>query len=256
MPPDIPENRQAISRSRAVEVIERTQKDALRKLRPSGLPEAHALLVMQRISAFCLQTLRELDVLYREFEELVAMEPGRSEARQTWLNDKAATLLLQVEAGIAEIVATTIRQAIHDLQHQPSPPQDVLPLPTKPSRPGWLAFLLTAPRLLVWLTGMAAWLLMGWQATGGSVFLTGLAMLFPLVLWRFVGSYWWAVILPLGAVGLLYWRDVAMSSHDWTLPPRYPLCVFSDSYYRTGQAIVSSLNGATPEMFAAAQESL
>jgi hypothetical protein len=46
---------------------------------------------------------------------------------------------------------------------------------------------------------------MGWQATGGSVFQTGLAMLFPLVLWRFVGSYWWAVILPLGAVGLLYW---------------------------------------------------
>jgi hypothetical protein len=47
-----------------------------------------------------------------------------------------------------------------------------------------------------------------------------------------------------------------MSPRDWTLPPCYPLCVFSDSYYRTGQAIFSSLNGATSEMFAAAQESL
>jgi hypothetical protein len=205
MPLDLPKNRQAISRSRAVEVIERTQEDALRKLRQSGLPEQQALMVMQRISSFCLRTLRELDAMYRQFEELVELEPGRSEAHQRWLKDKSAALLLQCEAGLAEIVATTIRQAIHDYQHPPSPPQDVLSVPAKPSRPAWLAFLLTAPRFLVWLAGMAAWLLMGWQATGGSVFQTALAMLFPLVLWRFVGSSWWAVILPLGAVGLLYW---------------------------------------------------
>jgi hypothetical protein len=205
MPLDLPKNRQAISRSRVAEVIERTQEDALRKLRQSGLPEQQALMVMQRISAFSLRTLRELDEIYSEFEELVELELGRSEAHQRWLNDKSAALLLQVEAGLAEIVATVIRQAIHDLQHPPSPPQDVITVPAKPSRPAWLAFLLTAPRLLVWLAGMAAWLLMGWQATGGSVFLTALAMLFPFALWRFVGSSWWAVILPLGAVGLLAW---------------------------------------------------
>jgi hypothetical protein len=156
MPLDLPKNRQAISRSRAVEVIERTQEDALRKLRQSGLPEQQALMVMQRISAFCLRTLRELDVIYSEFEELVELELGRSEAHQRWLNDKSAALLLQVEAGLAEIVATVIRQAIHDLQHPPSPPQDVITVPAKPSRPAWLAFLLTAPRFL-WC-GLPAWL--------------------------------------------------------------------------------------------------
>jgi hypothetical protein len=55
MPPDIPENRQAISRSRAAEVIERTQEDALRKLHRDGVPEAYALKVMARINALCLQ---------------------------------------------------------------------------------------------------------------------------------------------------------------------------------------------------------
>jgi hypothetical protein len=204
MPLDIPKNRQAISRNHAVEVIEHTQEDALRKLRQSGLPEQQALMVMQRISAFSLRTLRELDEIYRQFDGIIA-EDGRSEHHSRWLHDKATALLLQVESGIAEIVASVIRQAIHDLQHPPVPPQDVLSVPAKPSRPAWLAFLLTAPRFLVWLTGMAAWLLMGWLSTGGSVFQTALAMLFPLVLWRFVGSSWWSVILPLGAVGLLYW---------------------------------------------------
>jgi hypothetical protein len=47
-----------------------------------------------------------------------------------------------------------------------------------------------------------------------------------------------------------------MTSYDWILPPRYPLCPVADSFYRTGQAIFQNLNGATPEMFAAARESL
>jgi hypothetical protein len=48
-----------------------------------------------------------------------------------------------------------------------------------------------------------------------------------------------------------------MSSRDWTLPARYPLCVSADSYYRTGQVIFQNLTGAiTPEMVAAAQEAL
>jgi hypothetical protein len=92
--------------------------------------------------------VRELDEIYRQFDEIVA-EDGRSEYHFRWLHDKATALLLQVESGFAEIVASAIRQAIHDLQHPPSPPQDVLSVPATPSRPAWLAFLLTAPRLLV-----------------------------------------------------------------------------------------------------------
>jgi hypothetical protein len=76
MPPDIPKNRQAISRSRAVEVIERTQEDALRQLRRNGVPEAYALKVMARINALCLQTLQELDVFYLAFEELIGKRAG------------------------------------------------------------------------------------------------------------------------------------------------------------------------------------
>jgi hypothetical protein len=99
-------------------------------------------------------TLRELDAFYLAFEELIAQE-GRSEARQNWLNDKAA-LLMQVEAAIAALVAEAINKAKEDYRHQLSQPRDVIPVPAKPSRPGWLAFLLAAPRFLVWLAGMAA----------------------------------------------------------------------------------------------------
>jgi hypothetical protein len=87
---------------------------------------------------------------------------------------------MQVEAAIVAPVAEAINKAKEDYRHQLSHPRDVITVPTKPSRPAWLAFLLTAPRFLVWLAGMAAWLLMGWLSTGGSGFLTGLAMLFPL----------------------------------------------------------------------------
>ena len=48
-----------------------------------------------------------------------------------------------------------------------------------------------------------------------------------------------------------------MSTHDWTLPARYPLCPAADSLYRTGQAIFRSLTGTpTPEMVAAAKAAL
>jgi hypothetical protein len=49
-----------------------------------------------------------------------------------------------------------------------------------------------------------------------------------------------------------------MSSRDWTLPPRYPLCVFADSFYRTAQDTIFRQLGdtTTPEQFQAAQECL
>jgi hypothetical protein len=49
-----------------------------------------------------------------------------------------------------------------------------------------------------------------------------------------------------------------MSSHDWTLPSRYPLCPQADSFHRTAQdAIFRQLgNTTTPEQFQAAQASL
>jgi hypothetical protein len=48
-----------------------------------------------------------------------------------------------------------------------------------------------------------------------------------------------------------------MSTHDWTLPARYPLCPAADSLYRTGQAIFHNLSGVvTPDMVNSAQDAL
>jgi hypothetical protein len=189
-----------IAKNNVVEVIERHQQDAFRKLRHAGVPEAQALLVMQRISSFCLQTLRELDLLYRQFEELVA-EDGRSEPHQLWLLDKAGALLLQSEAGIAAIVAEAIRQATQDLKNQPPPPQQVIepPVRARPAPPEWLLSLLATLRLLVWVAGLYPAVHLAWFFTLSDIWMwVGPLLLFGF--WVRWGGSWWALILPGSAI--------------------------------------------------------
>jgi hypothetical protein len=201
--------RPAIAKSNVVEVIERHQQDAFRQLRHAGVPEAQALLVMQRISSFCLHTLRELDLLYRQFEELTA-EDGRSEPHQLWLLDKAGALLLQCEAGIAALVAEAIRQATQDLKNQPTgdviEPARAPAVP--PAPPDWLRFLLATLRHLVWVGGMAASLIFSYQASG-TLLWAGIGLLIPFLLWYRLERFWLALIFPLIALGaeawVLYW---------------------------------------------------
>jgi hypothetical protein len=82
MPSNLSNNQQGLSRHRVVEVMTRAQDDAVRQLRAAGIPEAEALAIIQRFSVFSVQVLRELDQLYREFENLLAADPFRSQAHQ------------------------------------------------------------------------------------------------------------------------------------------------------------------------------
>jgi hypothetical protein len=208
MPLDHPNKHEVVPKSRMVEVIERTQEDAMRKLRQAGVPEAHVLHVIQRISVLCLQTLRELDRLYQQFEEIV-MEAGRSEANQEWLNNKAVALLLQTESAIATLVAEAIDQAIRDYKTKPPPAEPVIEVqraqPAPPARwPGLL-------RHLVWAAGMVASLVFSHQGSGSIVW-AGIGLLIPFLIWVRFGSAWWALIFPVIALGLeawvLYWLYV------------------------------------------------
>jgi hypothetical protein len=170
MPPELPDNQQRTLRHRVVEVITRSQEEALAQLRQAGVPEQQALVVMGRISSFCLQTLRELDLFYREFEELVEQD-GRSEAHQTWFNDKAAALLTAVEAGIAGLVADCVRKARDDYQQLLSPPKEAITtVPAAKRPPPWQEALQElgqslTPWLLL-LVGLGAWFLVWWQVSG------------------------------------------------------------------------------------------
>jgi hypothetical protein len=181
------------------------------QLRQAGIPETQALLVIQRISAFSLQTLRELDLVYREFAELLAEDPDRSQAHQEWLDTKAGGLLLTLEAFIAALVAEAINKAKEDYRAALSQPREVITMPPKPSRSGWVPFLLTTASFLVWLAGMVSGLLLAWQLSGEFV-LAGFGLLLPVVLWRMVGRFWWGLLFPLSGIGLeawvLYWLYV------------------------------------------------
>jgi hypothetical protein len=206
MPPDHPNKQDVVSKRRVVDFIERTQEDAMHKLRQSGVPDVHVLRVMQRITSLCLQTLRELDLTYRQFEEIVS-EGGRSEANQTWLNNKATALLLQVESAIATLVAETIAQTIRDHNTQPPPVEPMIEVHrAQPAPPVRQQGLLAAIKLLLWLCAFPASLLLGYQLTGSEWW----QLLFPLgllVVWILFRFSWWGLIFPvtiLSTEALLY----------------------------------------------------
>ena len=204
MPPDSPQNRSALPRSRVVEVIARSTDDALRQLRQAGVPETEALLVIQRISTFAIHVLRELDLVYREYEHLLASDPDRSQAHQEWFDTKAGGVLLTLEALIASLVAETINKAKEDYRNQLSQPREVLTVPHQPSRPGWLADFFTTIHDLVWIAGMVAGFVMAWQFSGSFV-VAGIGFLMPFLLWLKLGKFRWGLFFPFIGIGLEVW---------------------------------------------------
>jgi hypothetical protein len=208
MPPQLPNNQQQNPRHRVVAVMTAAQEDALHQLRRDGVPELYALAVMQRISSLCLHTLRELDRVYREFEELLAADPDRSQTHQEWLDTKAGGVLLTLEASIAALVAEAINKAKEDYRNQLSQPQEGITLPPMPSRPGWLAAFFTTIRDLVWIAGMVSGFVLAWQFSGSFV-VGGIGFLVPFLLWLKLGRFRWGLVFPLSGIGLealaLYW---------------------------------------------------
>jgi hypothetical protein len=209
MPPELPDNQQTSPRHRAVAVITRAQEDAMRRLRQAGVPETSALMVMQRISSFGVQTLRELDALYRQFADIIA-EDGRNAAHQEWVDNKAAALLLQLESAIATLGAEAIRQATEELKTKPAPAAQVIDpaVRSQPPPPAGTPFLLVLLLHCIWVAGMAASLLFAYQASGMLLW-AGIGLLIPFLLWHRWGSAWWSLLFPLTALGAeawaLYW---------------------------------------------------
>jgi hypothetical protein len=205
MPPDLPNNQQRSPRHRAVAVITRAQEDAMRQFRQAGVPETIALAVMQRISSFGVQTLRELDALYRQFDDIVA-EDGRTAAHQEWVDNKAAALLLQLESVIATLVAEVLRQATDELKTEPPPAGQVIEpaVASQPPPPAGVPFLPALLMHCIWVAGMAASLLFAYQASG-MLFWAGIGLMIPFLLWYRWGSAWWSLLFPLTALGAEAW---------------------------------------------------
>src|SRR5918999_131883 len=119
-------------RRQLLELIEDQQQQALRKLRNAGLFEAQALAAMPRIRSYCMYALNEYDQAYMVIEEMVGRD-GCSPAHDQFIADKGAFLLRQMEAGIVELVAFAIRQAIRDAEQPPV--QTVIPAVRSQPRP-------------------------------------------------------------------------------------------------------------------------
>jgi hypothetical protein len=174
MPPELPDNQQRNPRHRVVEVITRAQEDVLRQLRAAGVPETEALLVIQRFSAFAIQVLRELDLLYREFEELLAQNPHRSKEHQEWLDTRAGGLLLTLESFITDLVAEAINKAKEGYRSELSRSREVITtFPPAPRQPTWQASLWQLAHsldpLLLLLVGFFAWFLLWWLVSGSLI---------------------------------------------------------------------------------------
>src|SRR5918999_4332800 len=143
-----------LQRRQLLEVIEDQQQKAWKKLRDAGVSEAQALAVMSRIRSYCMYAFNEYEQAYLVIEEMV-MRDGRSPAHDQFIADKAAFLLRQMEAGIAELVGFAIRGAIRDAEQPPV--QTVIPAVRSQPRPSaWQTFLGNLVKLLLWLTGIPA----------------------------------------------------------------------------------------------------
>jgi hypothetical protein len=187
-----------------VEVIARGQEDILRQLRDAGIPETEALAVIRRFNAFAVQVLRELDDLYREFEQLLAQDPDRSKAHQEWFETKAGGVLLTLESFITSLITEAINKAKEDYRTQLSQPREVITVPHQRSRPGWLTDSFTTIHDLVWIAGMVAGFVMAWQFSGSFV-VAGIGFLIPFLLWLKVGRFRWALLIPLSGIILEVW---------------------------------------------------
>jgi hypothetical protein len=142
--------------------------------------------------------LNEYDQAYLAFEEVVARD-GRSAAHQQFISDKTAFLLRSIEAGIADLVAHAIRQAIKNAQEPPV--RDVItPVPYQPHPPAWQTVLATTFKLLIWLIGFSASYLLAWQFTGGDMWVFSGPVVLS-VLWLLVRFSWWGLFFPLTALG-------------------------------------------------------
>jgi len=138
----------AFQRSQLIELIEESQAKALRKLRESGVPEAHILAVTPRIRTYCVFALNEFDQAMLAIDQVVAKE-GRTIDQQKRINDKAAYLLHSIEAGIADILALAIRQAIETARQPPAQPVITPPLYVPQSPPFLQTFLIITLKLLL-----------------------------------------------------------------------------------------------------------
>ena len=173
MPPEPSHTQHALPRSQVVEVIERGQEDILRQLRDAGIPETEALAVMKRFNAFAIQVLRELDDLYREFEQLLASNPDRSEAHQEWFETKAGGVLLTLESFIISLITEAINKAKEDYRTEISRDRDVI-IPTPPRPLVWEQALQVLGRqfrdpLVRWSVGLSAWFLIWYFAIGSPL---------------------------------------------------------------------------------------
>ena len=202
---DSPQHQSALPRSRIVEVIAQGQEDIVRQLRAAGIPETEALAVIRRFSIFSVQVLRELDLLYREYEELRAQDPDRSQAHQEWLDTKVAGMLLTIEAFVAAMVAEAITKAKEDYRNERSRPREVLAMPSRP--PVWEQALHVVGRqlrdpLVLWSVGLTAWFLV-WYFAIGSLIAGFIAMIITAVVVYFLEKPGLVFILTAGGMFLL-----------------------------------------------------
>jgi hypothetical protein len=204
MPPNLPHTKPGNPRHRVVAVMTAAQEDALAQLRRAGIPETQILLVIQRISSLCLQTLREPDHVYREFEELLGADLDRTQAHQAWLDTKAGGLLFTLEALIAGLVAEAINQAKADYRQQVSQPKEVITMPAHPPQAAREEYPVPVWWLIVWMTGIAASTLFSWHASA-SIIWAGIGLLVPMLLWCRVGKVWWGLVFPLTGIGMEVW---------------------------------------------------
>jgi hypothetical protein len=205
MPPDCPEQRLGLPRSHVVEVIERSQEDAVRTLRAAGLPEVRIQAVTRRIETACLTVLTEQDALIKEL--LAFGEQPRTPEHAKLMQSRIGWHMEQVDKTFMAIAVIEIQKTLDAYQQAFEPAGQVIEAPYRePWPPEWLATLLRVAnaitRGMLWFCAVCVLTLLVWAQSGSLVWL-GLTVGLSLIFWLFSWGHWWSVLFPIGAIGIL-----------------------------------------------------
>ena len=190
---------------RLTKTAERSQDEAVRKLKGAGLSEAEVLIALEHFRAVLNRLLTDADSVYSTYETLRLSQPGRTAANQEWLDSQFARLVLVYEEALTAAVRGAAQNVTRSAASPPPPIGEGFGewrrLPPRRSR--WVVDLRQVAKLLLWLVGLGAG--------------------FLLFIWVTNGAFWGALLLlSLPLAILLKWR----LSRPFLLVPLLLLALF------------------------------
>jgi hypothetical protein len=171
-------------------VAERSQANAVAKLRHAGISDEHLIVVLEYFMSLQRSTLDEIEAIFTHYDALCMSQPGKTALHDQWLTSQISKVRWVYEEAVTTIMVAAM-QYVQNNVHQAVTYEDKS------------YFLVIPAKVGVWLLGLLAGLLFAWVLTNQSIIWTAAIMLAPLTAWVMLGLSNWGLLVPLCLIGLV-----------------------------------------------------